>query len=466
MAATAGHDQITGTDGPDLLEGLAGNDTLRGLAGDDRLDGGDGDDRFYPGPGNDTVIGGADDHDRLFFDEGDSVTRGALIDAAAGTAMDGWGGSDVFSGVERFYGTRLSDSFAGSAGNDRFYWRGGADAVSGAAGFDTLHLNPYGAGLGDHAAVVDMAAGTAAMANGETLRFEGIERIELSRQDDRFSGSAGEDWVVATNGNDALTGGDGRDVIEYWDVPRSAITFTLQSDGSILAVMATPVVVGGETVHYGSDTLRGFEVARFDDGQEVDLTALASGGGGSGGGSGGGAAPVMMVNDQPRTPDASARADLGLQWELLATEGGDRVMATAGNDFVNGLGGDDAIDGGAGNDILDGGLGSNFLTGGAGRDLFFLDGRGASGAAGRSTWSTITDGTEGETVTVWGWQEGLSRRTVSASDGTPGYTGVTVHMDLDADGIIDASVTASGITDPDFDFTPGSVGGNQYLLIA
>jgi serralysin len=128
-----------------------------------------------------------------------------------------------------------------------------------------------------------------------------------------------------------------------------------------------------------------------------------------------------------------------LDYEFLGTEGAENAVGTAFNDFVNLLGGVDAADGGAGDDVLDGGTGSNFLTGGAGRDVFFLDGRG-----GQVSWSTITDWQAGEQLSVWGWQPGVSKALWLDSDGTPGFTGVTMHGDLDGNGTIDTSVTWSG----------------------
>lgn len=176
--------------------------------------------------------------------------------------------------------------------------------------------------------------------------------------------------------------------------------------------------------------------------------------------------PTFVVNGSPVTGSASGRADLGLTWELIGGVGGETIIATAAGDFVNAAAGDDAVDGGAGNDVLDGGTGSNFLTGAAGQDTFFLDGRGASGAAAVTVWSTVTDWSPGETVTVWGWRNGISRVIEAASDGVPGYQGATLHMDLDADGRIDASVTLAGraLTDPTR--TTGATADADYLMLS
>jgi ELWxxDGT repeat protein len=130
-----------------------------------------------------------------------------------------------------------------------------------------------------------------------------------------------------------------------------------------------------------------------------------------------------------------------LQFQLLGVEAGEIAAGTAGNDFLNLLGGDDAANGGAGDDVLDGGTGSNFLTGGAGREVFFLDGRG-----GQTTWATITDWGADEELSVWGWRPGVSTMLWVDRAGAAGFEGVTMHADLDRNGVIDTSVTWTGTT--------------------
>lgn len=141
---------------------------------------------------------------------------------------------------------------------------------------------------------------------------------------------------------------------------------------------------------------------------------------------------------------AAAQAYAGpvasLRFEFLGGPGTDIVGGTGFADFVNALAGNDAIDGGGGDDVLDGGAGSNFLTGGDGRDVFFLDGRGV-----QSTWSTITDWQAGEQLCLWGWRPGTSQAFWFVQDGLVGYRGATLHVDLDADGRLDTSVTFVGV---------------------
>jgi hypothetical protein len=100
--------------------------------------------------------------------------------------------------------------------------------------------------------------------------------------------------------------------------------------------------------------------------------------------------------------------------------------------------------------------------GGAGSDTFFLDGR---AAATSTTWSTITDFAVGDKLTVWGYQPGVSKFLWVASDGAEGYKGATMHCDLDGNGVIDTSVTFTGVAQAQLP-TPsfGTVQGNDYIF--
>lgn len=176
----------------------------------------------------------------------------------------------------------------------------------------------------------------------------------------------------------------------------------------------------------------------------------------------------FRVNGNEVAPTASSGVSesLGMHYEMILGEGNDVVVGSVVNDFINTTGGTDGINAGWGDDIVDGGLGSNFMTGGLGYDRFFVDGRGADGAATRSAWSTVTDFEDGlENVTLWGWQAGTSTYSV-ITGGAAGYEGATVHADLNADGVIDASLTLTGRSAAQVDVSFGSVGADGYMLIA
>ena len=149
--------------------------------------------------------------------------------------------------------------------------------------------------------------------------------------------------------------------------------------------------------------------------------------------------------------------------QALNMRGQDIVIGTRVADFINAGTGDDAVNAGTGDDVIDGGSGSNFLTGGAGADSFFVDGR---AAATTSTWSTIADFQAGDRLVIWGNQPGVSKFNWVASAGASGYQGATLHCDLDGNGLVDTSVTFSGLTQAQLP-TPGygSVEGYDYIFI-
>ena len=143
---------------------------------------------------------------------------------------------------------------------------------------------------------------------------------------------------------------------------------------------------------------------------------------------------------------------------LLGGSGDDSIFGGGGFDELYGSAGNDTLEGGLGNDTLDGGLGSNFISGGAGQDSFFVDGR---ATAENTTWSTITDFSPGEHLTLWGYQPGMSTMQWVESAGAEGYTGATLHCDLDGNGVVDTSVTFTGLTQGQ---VPTPIYGADYIL--
>jgi len=144
------------------------------------------------------------------------------------------------------------------------------------------------------------------------------------------------------------------------------------------------------------------------------------------------------------------------------------VSASTSDVFLHGGAGDDALAVQDGTNVLDGGAGSNFLVGGTGAgggtDTFFVDGRGGN------TWSTIVNFHQGDSLTLWGFQPGTSTDPWTASDGTAGYTGATLHTELaGASTGVNASATFAGLTMDDVQkltTITGTVGGVSFLNIA
>ncbi len=237
---------------------------------------------------------------------------------------------------------------------------------------------------------------------------------------DTLTGLAGNDTLIGLGGNDVIDGGAGVDLASFSGAQSA---YRLGYDG------ATLIVSGPD----GTDKLSNVELLSFGGAAPVLVSSLQ------------GLEPLVTVLtggvSTQILPDRYVGPVAWLEYQTLGSPNSDVVIGTSRNDFFNLLGGDDAANGGAGDDVLDGGTGSNFLTGGAGRDDFFLDGRG-----GTTTWATITDWEVGERLSVFGWLPGVSQVLWVDSAGAPGWEGVTMHGDLDGNGVIDTSVTWTGRT--------------------
>jgi len=165
-----------------------------------------------------------------------------------------------------------------------------------------------------------------------------------------------------------------------------------------------------------------------------------------------------------------------LQWQYIWNSA-DAVAigAQVDNVFLHGGSGDDALTVHGGINVLDGGGGSNFLVGGTGAaggmDTFFVDGRG-----GAVTWSSIVNFHHGDSATIFGFNQGTSTLPLTANDGAAGYTGATIHSELNGAGTgVNGSVTFAGISAADaqdvsqggkFTYSYGVTGGASYANIA
>ncbi len=161
-----------------------------------------------------------------------------------------------------------------------------------------------------------------------------------------------------------------------------------------------------------------------------------------------------------------------LQYRYIYT-GNDAVVigANVPNVFINGGSAGDALNAYGGSNVLDGGGGSNFLVGASGadggHDQFYVDERGNT-----ETWSTLVNFHVNDSATIFGFKAGVSTQPIFASDGAAGYTGVTIHSEINGAGTgVTGSVTFAGVSQADFNakFTmqTGTLpnGGPDYLLI-
>ncbi len=138
--------------------------------------------------------------------------------------------------------------------------------------------------------------------------------------------------------------------------------------------------------------------------------------------------------------------------------------AQTNNVFMQSGSGEDALQALGGDNVLDGGTGSNFLVGGTGADggtdTFFTDARGAAGV-----FNTVVNFHPGDMVTIFGYTPG-STNFWTASDGAPGYTGLTLNANIPGNAF--TKVTLTGLTTADEShllLQTGTSGGIPYLAI-
>ncbi len=137
--------------------------------------------------------------------------------------------------------------------------------------------------------------------------------------------------------------------------------------------------------------------------------------------------------------------------------------------FTQGGSADDALEATGGSNVLDGGAGSNFLIGASGSDggtdQFYAD---ASGPG--VTWNTLVNFHQGDSVTIWGFQQGVSTDSWTASAGAAGYQGATLNFEMAGAGsAVDSSLTFAGMTQQaaatNLSMSAGTDDGKNYLQI-
>ena len=266
---------------------------------------------------------------------------------------------------------------------------------------------------------------------------------------DTISGTFVGETINALANNDSITGGGGNDTIDGGAGTDTANFSGAQSAYRMGFRDGVMLIKGAD----GMDQLTNVEQVKFGTAAAVSVTSLQGSASDNG---------LIYANIAGKNlyavADAYTGPVSGLVNQFLGGAFADTVLGTEKADFVNAGAGNDGINGAGGNDVIDGGLGSNFITGGAGTDKFFVDGR---AAATSNTWSTITDWTAGESLTIWGYKPNVSKFNWVASDGATGFKGVTLNADLDGNGLVDTSVTFNGLTQAQL---PSIQFGTDYIF--
>jgi Ca2+-binding RTX toxin-like protein len=304
--------------------------------------------------------------------------------------------------------------------------------------------------------VVSQAHGTFSGANATEVVEGG--QLQLMTIATLVNGSAAADTITGTfvgetinalANNDSITGGGGNDTIDG-GAGTDTVNFSGAQSAYRMGFRDGVMLINGAD---GVDQLTNVEQVKFGTAAAVSVSSLQGGASDNG---------LIYANIAGKNlyavADAYTGPVSGLVNQFLGGAFADTVLGTEKADFVNAGAGNDGINGAGGNDVIDGGLGSNFINGGAGTDKFFVDGR---AAATSNTWSTITDFSAGETLTIWGYKPNVSKFNWVANDGATGFKGVTLNADLDGNGLVDTSVTWSGLTQAQL---PSIQFGTDYIF--
>lgn len=312
LSGDTNNNTIHGDDGNDTLSGGSygaqeadGDDHLYGEGGDDNISGGGGSDTIYGGDGNDTLSGGGY---ALEYDGDDKIYGGAGNDTLYAGGQSG-----------ENLGTVILD---GGTGNDTFFGADGTDIVTyedatSAVTVDLRSTDPQNVGGG-----------------------QGIDTFHYIGS---VTGSAFNDVLIATDGNNIMNGGDGNDFIDLSGWQQQF------------------VFIGNDTANGGAGT----DTVSFANARDVVTVSLAIQGPQAVGGGGGGATDTLSSIEN-----------------LVGSSFNDTLTGSKFDNVLAGGVGDDTIYGGAGNDTI---RANGFLTaadkfdGGSGADTLALSGDYAAG---------------------------------------------------------------------------------------
>ncbi|QLE44366.1 calcium-binding protein [Nostoc sp. C052] len=453
----SGNDLLRGGAGNDSLFGGEGNDTLIGGKGvgvtgndlstaNDYLDGGAGDDILNAeSPSGNNLLSGGDGNDSLSTSGIDSYRSEPNFRSSGNNTLDGGAGDDtlranISTGNNLLSGgdgndsldisghITLLDYFLTSSGNNTLNGGAGDDTLranistgnnllSGGNGNDSFYLSPtydfapsdlvtqtVDGGEGDDLLSVDYTLATEGIVttfNATTnirevtagtyrVSYKNIERLNISgtAYNDNIVGSNGNDTLsTGDGGNDTINGGQGEDVlsVDYSNSP-GGIRTTFNATSNIGVITA-----GTNRVSYKNIERLNISGTDADDlivGNSGDDT-LSGGTSGNDTIDGGEGDDILFAdysysntvrgirttfNPTTNNGEITERTNRVSyknieRLNISGTIDNDNIVGSNGNDTLfGGYGGNDTIIGGVGNDILIGGYGNNALTGGAGND--------------------------------------------------------------------------------------------------
>ena len=427
---------IFGTYDADVLTGdilIVNNDVIFGYSGDDTIYGGAGDDIIFDnfgnnfiegGAGNDLLNGGYDSEVYSYNSgDGDDLIRDMGGDNDALSFGSGITLEDLSFTLDPSPDfADLEINFTGSS-SDRITINGQAGAYSNGQIETLLFADGFSLSLDRYRDWIEAADGTADEdtilgSSGDDVLYAGDGNDELHGMsgNDTLLGEGGDDLIHGGEGNDTITGGTGDDML--WG-GEGDDTFIFASGYGTDVINETGVTgVSSDTVIMQGLVAGEVTFAQNGDDLEVLIDSTTD---------------KLVVTDFFINPNAVIETFLFADGteileadipDIIANGGklpdGETIIGTEGNDVLNGTeladtlegldgndrlygrGGNDTLNGGAGSDQLYGHEGDDILDGGDGNDYTLVGGEGSDtiyGGAGNDviydTASTHIDGGEG-----------------------------------------------------------------------
>jgi Ca2+-binding RTX toxin-like protein len=325
----------TATDGFGGTDSLAHIEEIWGSPFADSMKGGQGGESFEGGAGNDTLDGGLGINAVTYM----SSPAGVVVNLKAGTASDGWGGTDTLANFQQVVGSGNDDLITGGDGNDTLTGGLGNDTLDGAAGTDTAvfagNFDSYDIDSSSGTdVIVSGPDGTDTLRNIELLQFDdetfavvhgtaAADTLAGGAEDDALFGGAGDDSISGGAGNDVLDGGTGNDVMVGGS---GDDTYVVDSDGDVVVEADAAATSGANN----SATASAIQIQDIGGGIDKVVASIN----------------YTLGNFVENLQLTGGSAALSGSGNGLAN----RIEGNEGNNVLTGMGGDDQIDGAAGID--------------------------------------------------------------------------------------------------------------------
>jgi Ca2+-binding RTX toxin-like protein len=285
--------------------------------------------------------------------------NGQLSAAATSTSANGSSGDDVFV----YHAGDGDDVFNGGSGTDVIRLESVAEGW-------TLHLR-RGEILSDAAGHLSLSAGAVGFitfADGSTLRFTGVERIETAdatpvpppnQAPSIVELSASSVYENAANGTVvgtvAATDPDAGDTLTYALLDDAGGRFAIDPTTGAITV-ADGSLLDYETAEQHSVVVEVTDAGGLSDTETFSVTVQFDNSGDD----------ALTGDGGDNVIDGGPGND-----QIYGQDGNDHLIGGSGNDTLMGGDGDDVLEGGDGDDMLNGWTGSDQLSGGAGHDMLF-----------------------------------------------------------------------------------------------